>query len=106
VLNGGGQGVSTKSGVVTLNLHTLVSQLAATLGLSSQVAAVQSKLQGSTGASARSAVQNTLGITLPAANGQLVIMHSNQVKTAQDIANAVQETWRSCCRGSRSCCSR
>ena len=41
VLNGGGQGVSTKSGVVTLNLHPLVTQLAATLGLSSQVAAVR-----------------------------------------------------------------
>jgi hypothetical protein len=42
VLNGGGPVVSTQSGVVSLNLHTLVSQLAATVGLSSQVAAVQS----------------------------------------------------------------
>lgn len=90
VLNGGGPVVSTKSGVVTLNLHTLVSQLAATLGVSSQVAAVQSKLQGSTGASARAAAQQKLGITLPPANGQLVIMRSNQLKTAQDIANAVK----------------
>ena len=90
VLNGGGPGVSTKSGVVTLNLHTLVSQLAATLGVSSQVAAVQSKLQGSTGASARATAQNKLGITLPAANGQLVIMRANQLGTAQDIANAVK----------------
>ena len=90
VLNGGGPTVSTKSGVVTLNVHTLVSQLAATLGLSSQVAAVQSKLQGSTGASARATAQNKLGITLPPANGQLVIMRSNQLKTAQDIANAVK----------------
>ena len=47
VLNGGGPDVSTQSGVVTLNLHTLVRQLAATLGISSQVAAVQSMLQGS-----------------------------------------------------------
>jgi hypothetical protein len=90
VLNGGGPVVSTKAGVVTLNLHTLVSQLAATLGISSQVAAVQSKLQGSTGASARSAAQQKLGITLPPANGQLVIMRSNQLGTAQDIANAVK----------------
>ena len=90
VLNGGGPVVSTGSGVVTLNLHTLVSQLAATLGISSQVAAVQSKLQGSTGASARAAAQQKLGITLPPANGQLVIMRSNQLKTAQDIANAVK----------------
>ena len=90
VLNGGGPVVSTKSGVVTLNLHTLVSQLAATLGVSSQVAALQSKLQGSTGASARAAAQKKLGITLPPANGQLVIMRSNQLGTAQDIANAVK----------------
>ena len=90
VLNGGGPVVSTKSGVVTLNLHTLVSQLAATLGVSSQVAAVQSKLQGSTGASARAAAQKKLGITLPPANGQLVIMRANQLGTAQDIANAVK----------------
>ncbi len=90
VLNGGGPVVSTKSGVVTLNLHTLVNQLAATLGISSQVAAVQSKLQGAAGASARAAAQQKLGITLPPANGQLVIMRSNQLKTAQDIANAVK----------------
>ena len=90
VLNGGGPVVSTGAGVVTLNLHTLVSQLAATLGISSQVAAVQSKLQGSTGASARAAAQQKLGITLPPANGQLVIMRSNQLGTAQDIANAVK----------------
>ncbi|MGZ6692821.1 MAG: SHOCT domain-containing protein [Solirubrobacteraceae bacterium] len=90
VLNGGGPVVSTGSGVVTLNLHTLVSQLAATLGVSSQVAAAQSKLQGSTGASARATAQQKLGITLPPANGQLVILRSNQLGTAQDIANAVK----------------
>ena len=90
VLNGGGPVVSTGSGVVTLNLHTLVSQLAGSLGLSSQVAALQSKLQGSTGASARAAAQKKLGITLPPANGQLVIMRSNQLGTAQDIASAVK----------------
>ena len=51
---------------------------------------MQSKLQGATGASARAAAQQKLGITLPPANGQLVIMRSNQLKTAQDIANAVK----------------
>jgi hypothetical protein len=90
VLNGGGPVVSTQSGVVSLNLHTLVTQLAATVGLSSQVAAVQSKLQGSTGATVRAAAQNKLGVTLPPASGQLVIMRSNELKTAQDIANAVK----------------
>ncbi|HUO71732.1 MAG TPA: SHOCT domain-containing protein [Solirubrobacteraceae bacterium] len=90
VLNGGGPVVSTRSGVVSLNLHTLVSQLAATVGLSSQLAAVRSKLQGSTGATVRAAAQNKLGVTLPPASGQLVIMRSNELKTAQDIANAVK----------------
>jgi hypothetical protein len=51
---------------------------------------VQSKLQGSAGASARSAAQQKLGITLPPANGQLVILRSNQLKTAQDIGNGVK----------------
>src|SRR5436305_1166617 len=77
VLDGSGPTVSTKSGVVTLNVHALVSQLAASLGVSTQVAGVQSKLQGSTGASARSTAQNKLGITLPPSNGQLVILRSN-----------------------------
>ncbi len=90
VLNGGGPVVSTQSGVVTLNLHTLVSQLAATVGLSSQLAAIRSKLQGSTGATVRAAAQSKLGVTLPPASGQLVIMRSNQLKSAQDIANAVK----------------
>ena len=90
VLNGGGPAVSTGSGVVILNLHTLVSQLAATLGVSGQVAALQSKVQGSTGASARVAAEQKLGITLPPSSGQLVILRSNQLKTAQDIANAVK----------------
>ena len=90
VLGGGGPVVSTKSGVVSLNLHTLVSQLAATVGLSSQLAAIRSKLQGSTGATVRSVAQSKLGVTLPPASGQLVIMRSNQLKTAQDVANAVK----------------
>jgi Short C-terminal domain len=90
VINGGGPVVSTKSGDVTLNLHTLVSQLAATLGVQSQVAAAQSKLQGSTGAKVRGAAQQKLGLTLPPSSGQLVIMRSNQLKTAQNIASAIK----------------
>ena len=90
VLNGGGAVVSTQSGVVTLNLHELVSELAATLGVSDQLAAARSKLQGSTGASARGAAQQQLGITVPPANGQLVILRANQLSTAQDLANGVK----------------
>jgi hypothetical protein len=90
VLNGGGPVVSSKSGDVTLNLHAVVSQLAATLGVQSQVAAVQSKLKGTTGAKARAAAQQKLGITVPPSSGQLVIMRSNQLKTAQDVSSAIK----------------
>jgi hypothetical protein len=90
VLAGGGSVASTRSGVVTLNLHTLVDQLASSLGISSQVAAVRAKLQGSGGAALRAAAQQKLGVTLPPASGELVILRSNQLKTAQDIANALK----------------
>jgi hypothetical protein len=90
VINGGGSAVSTESGVVTLNLHALVSQLAASFGVQSQVAAAQSKLQGSNGAKARAAAQSKLGITLPPSSGELVILRSNQLKTAEDIAGAIK----------------
>jgi hypothetical protein len=66
--------LSTKSGVVTLNLQAVVKQLAASLGITSQVLAVQQKL----------------GITVPPSAGQLVIMRSDQLKSAQDIASAVK----------------
>src|SRR5436190_6454700 len=89
IVEGGGPIVSTKSGAVTLHLHQLVDQLAADLGLESQVGAVRSKLQGSTGALARQAAQQKLGITLPPTSGELVIMRSNQLKTVQKVANAI-----------------
>jgi hypothetical protein len=65
VLNGGGNNVSTANGQVTLNLHNLVNELASTVG----IGAVANKL--------------------PPDAGQLVIMKSDQLKTAQDAASAV-----------------
>lgn len=90
ILNGGTSVVSTRNGEVSLNLNTLVTQLASGIGVQAQVATVQSKLQGSSGAAVRSAAQQKLGITLPATTGQLVILRSNQLKTAQDIASAIR----------------
>jgi hypothetical protein len=90
IINGGGDAVSTNGGVVTLNLHSLVSELAARLGIQQQVAAAQSKLQGSSGTQARNAVQQKLGVTLPPSSGQLVIMRSDQLKTVQDVASAIK----------------
>lgn len=85
ILNGGGKTVSTKNGTVTLNLHQLVNDLAAQLGVQSQVAAVQAKLQGGTG----QAVAKKLGVT-PPPSGQLVLMRSSQLSFAQDLANAIK----------------
>jgi hypothetical protein len=89
-INGGGGVVSTNEGAVTLDLHALVSELAARLGIEEQVAAAQSKAQGSAGTAARNAVQSKLGVTLPPSSGQLEILRSDQLKTAQDVAGAIK----------------
>jgi hypothetical protein len=90
IVNGGGAVVSTSGGRVTLDLNALVSQLAADLGVSSQVAAAQDKLQGAVGAQAKAQLQQRLSITVPATSGRLVIMRSDNLKTAQDVAGAVK----------------
>lgn len=91
ILNGGTKTVSTHNGEVVLNTRALVSQLAADLGIQQQVAAAQSKIQSGGGAAkARQTAQQKLGITLPPSTGQLVIMKSNQLSTAQDIAQAIR----------------
>ncbi len=88
ILNGGGRLASTHGGVVTLNLHAIVAQIASALGVQSQVAAVVSKLKANAGTVRAGASQ--VGITLPPASGQLVIMRSNELKTAQDIASDIR----------------
>src|SRR3954464_1010797 len=90
VIDGGGLVVSTAGGEVRLDLHELVGQLAATLGVSSQVAAAQAKLQGAVGAQAKAQLQQRLNLTVPDTSGRLVIMRSNQLKTSQDAASAVK----------------
>jgi hypothetical protein len=90
ILNGGSKTISTNNGVVALQLHPLLAQLAAQLGLQQQFEAVQSKLQGSSGAVARGTVQEKLGVTLPPQSGSIVILRSSQLKTAQDIVKAIK----------------
>jgi hypothetical protein len=90
VINGGNASISTDNGQVVLNLRPLVDQLAASLGVSNQVAAARSKLQGSAGASARGAVQQKLGVTLPPTAGRVVLMRSENLKLAQDVGSAVR----------------
>ncbi|MGZ4173065.1 MAG: SHOCT domain-containing protein [Solirubrobacteraceae bacterium] len=88
IINGGGSLATTNGGVVTLNLHNIITQLATALGVQSQVAAVQAKLQSNRGTV--QTVAKKAGITLPPSSGQLVIMRSSQLKTAQDIAGAIK----------------
>jgi hypothetical protein len=64
-INGGGDVVSTDEGAVTLDLHALVSELAARLGIEEQVA-------------------------VPPSSGQLEILRSDQLETAQDVAGAIK----------------
>lgn len=89
ILNGGGRVLSTQNGVVALNLHELVSQLAAQLGLESQLATARAKLSGGSGAAARAAAEQRLGITAPS-SGHLVIMRASQLKTAQNVVKAIK----------------
>jgi hypothetical protein len=88
IINGGGTAVSTNGGVVTLNLRSLVDELAASLGIQEQVAAARSKLQQNSG-QVRGAASKA-GVTLPASSGQFVIMRSSQLKTVQDAASAIK----------------
>ena len=90
LLEGGGNTVGTKNGEVTLNLRSIVDQLAGTLGISSQVNAARSQAQSSTGQAVQNAVGQKLGITLPKDTGQLVLLRSDEIKTAQDTAQAVK----------------
>lgn len=88
IINGGGNLASTNGGVVTLNLHAIVDQLASRLGVESQLAAARAKLQANAGTVQGAAA--SAGITLPPSSGQLVIMRSSQLKTAQDVASGIK----------------
>jgi hypothetical protein len=90
ILEGGGATVSTANGQVVLDLHALVDQLARALGVSQQVASARAKLNAGTREQARGVAQQRLGVTLPPSSGRLVIMRSNQLQTAQDIAKAIR----------------
>ena len=89
VLNGGGSAVSTQGGLVVLNVRPLITQLAASVGLSKQLATVRSKIPNGARATARSVIQSKLGITLPPTSGRIVILRSHQLKAAQKVVHAI-----------------
>jgi hypothetical protein len=88
IVDGGNSLASAHGGVVTLNLHAIVTQLAARLGVQQQVAAATAKLKANSGTVKAGAAQ--VGVTLPPSDGQLVIMRSSQLGTVQDIAGAIK----------------
>ncbi|MGH2876933.1 MAG: SHOCT domain-containing protein, partial [Solirubrobacteraceae bacterium] len=90
ILKGGNKTISTNNGEITLQLHSLLVQLAAQLGLKQQFESVQAKLEGSTGETARSAAEEKLGVKLPPTSGGIVLLRSSQLKTAQDIVKAIK----------------
>jgi hypothetical protein len=67
IINGGGKAVSTRGGVVTLDLRPILEAAIARIGLLQR-----------------------LGITVPAKAGAIVIMRSDQLKTAQNIAVGIR----------------
>lgn len=84
IVNGGSRTVSTANGVVTLNVRELITDLAAQLGLSSQLAAARSKIPES----ARSKALERVGVS--ASGGQIVLMRSRQLRAVQDIVKGVK----------------
>jgi hypothetical protein len=91
ILTGGSKKtLSTTNGVVELHLYPLLVQLATQLGLQAQLASVQSQLQGAPGAAARGAAQQQLGVTLPPVSGNIVILRSTQLRTAQNIVESIK----------------
>jgi hypothetical protein len=78
LLNGDKTGaVSAQNNAVVLNLQVLVQQLASEVGLGQKLSAAQGQLQ-------------QRGVTIPPDAGQLVLVKSNQIGLAQDVAKAIK----------------
>jgi hypothetical protein len=90
ILEGGGPIVSTTGGDVVLNVRPLVDRLADELGIQKQVDAARTQLQGSAGDTARGVAEQRLGVTLPESTGQIVIMESDELDTAQTVARGIR----------------
>ena len=90
ILGGGSKTISTENGEVVLRLHPLLEQLASQVGLKEQLATVESKVTGASGAVARGSAEAKLGVKLPPTTGNIVILRSSQLKTAQNIAKAIK----------------
>jgi hypothetical protein len=90
ILNGGSTTVSTENGQVVLKLHPLLLQLSRQLGLEEQFNKVQTNLSSSNGTAARGAAERRLGVKLPPLSGDITILRSSQLSTAQNVAKAIK----------------
>lgn len=91
ILNGGKGPVSTREGVVSLDLHQLITDLAERLGLKAQLETAREKVNSTSGEVARAGVEKKLGVKIPVSeSGRLVILRASQLKTAQDITKAIK----------------
>lgn len=91
ILEGGNKVLSTKEGVVSLDLHQLITDLAERLGLKAQLESVREKANTPSGEVARSSAESKLGVKIPISeSGRLVILRAKQLKTAQDITKAIK----------------
>ena len=78
ILNGGGKTVSTREGVVTLNLKPLVDDVARSLGDTPPFSLLPS------------GIREQLVAAIPDQSGQLVIVRSDQLRTAQNVVKGVR----------------
>ncbi len=78
ILNGGGKTVSTGEGVVTLNLKPLVDDVARSLGDTPPFSLLPS------------GTREQLVAAIPDQSGQLVIVRSDQLRTAQNVVKGVR----------------
>jgi hypothetical protein len=78
VLNGGGDAVSTRQGVVTLNLRPLVDDVVKSLSDTAPFSLLPS------------AVRNQLVAAIPDQSGRLVVVRSDQLRTAQNVVRGVR----------------
>lgn len=89
VLDGGNQYVSATRDAVTLNLHPVVTELA--VALAKQLGdIVPSELRPLLGDNVDAAARRLVDAVVGADNGQVVILRSSQVSTAQTVASAVR----------------
>ncbi len=78
ILNGGGNTVSTREGAVTLNLKPLVDEVARSLSGTPPLSLLPS------------GVRDQLVAAIPDQSGRVVIVRSDQLKTAQNVVKGVR----------------